>query len=250
MSLNLKKVPAGSILRLKVQDLSPTQCGVGMLEIDEKSAKIASKSPKALEDYLFSRPVPAIIGPKGKCYITDHHHLTYSMYVAKVKAKVVVEVQANWSAYISERQFWKRMQASGYVYLYDIQGGGPIRPDQLPKGIKDMKDDPYRSLSWLMRQDAVYLKDPSRPLFAEFVWADFFRKHIILDGNLLKNGKKKPFTNPCLSFKKKCCTGKLSTKEYDKANSDCQDFQDVLATARGLAISADAKGLPGYTGNA
>ncbi|MGN7611219.1 ParB-like protein [Magnetococcales bacterium HHB-1] len=252
----------GTICQLKVSQLNPTQSGIGLMEIDAKVEKLAKKSKKKLQDYLFSKPVPIIIGPQGKFYLTDHHHLSYALWItAKNKNKagltpenaaVVVEVKANWRAYNDEYRFWKRMVKEGNVYLFDHTGGGPIQPKELPQQISEMKNDIYRSLAWKMREVKVYLKDPANPLFAEFIWADFFRKNLIIDKNVLKNrysAKEAKFENPCNSYELRCCRKKLSRSKNKNLKTGCDDFKALLMEARGLAISAAAKGLPGYTGN-
>lgn len=259
-----KNTKQGSICQLLVDKLSPTQCGVGMLEIDVKVAKIKAKNAKQLKDYLFSRPVPIIVGPGGAFYLTDHHHLAFSLWRAAKegadsgikcsKVRVVVEVMANWRDYESEYQFWKRMQKESKVYLYDQNGGGPIQPKKLAKHVKDLKDDMYRSLSWKMREENVYVKDPANPLFAEFVWADFFRKHLVLDKKVLKNsldGKPAKFDDHCIKLEQVCCEGKFdkTSKKDQKLKAECEDFRDLLNEAKALAISKAARGLPGYTGN-
>jgi len=46
-----------------------------------------------------------------------------------------------------------------------------------------MKFDPYRSLAWIMREHHGYLK--SNAPFSEFRWADFFRKRVLVDKDVL-----------------------------------------------------------------
>ena len=45
-----------------------------------KSKKLSSKSTKKMASYLESHVVPAVVGPGLGLYITDHHHLVYSLY--------------------------------------------------------------------------------------------------------------------------------------------------------------------------
>ena len=46
----------------------------------------------------------------------------------------------------------------------------------LPKSIKDMKDDPYRSLAGVLRRAGGFAKDTTP--FSDFLWADFLRRRI------------------------------------------------------------------------
>ena len=48
----------------------------------------------------------------------------------------------------------------------------------IPTRIKDLVDDPYRSLAGFLRAAGGYAKDTSP--FAEFLWADYLRPHIPL----------------------------------------------------------------------
>jgi hypothetical protein len=57
--------PQGTLGRLKLSDLKPTQNAVGMDEVNAKVANIKDKSDSALEDYLLPRAVPVIIGNDG-----------------------------------------------------------------------------------------------------------------------------------------------------------------------------------------
>jgi hypothetical protein len=36
---------------------------------------VAGMSPTDRLDFMKAHPMPAVIGPQGKLYITDHHHL-------------------------------------------------------------------------------------------------------------------------------------------------------------------------------
>ena len=76
-----------------------------------------------------------------------------------------------------------------------------------PPSIETMHDDPYRSLSWLVRERGGY-QETDNP-YAEFQWADFLRARIQL-GN--------------------------STNAFDQATAQAVAF----------ARSPDARNLPGY----
>jgi hypothetical protein len=78
------------------------------------------------------------------------------------------------------------MFKSRWVHLFGADGGGPICPKDIAEHVKDLKNDPYRSLSWYVRKRYGYAKSPEQP-FAEFLWAEFFRHRILLDNCLLKN---------------------------------------------------------------
>ena len=74
--------------------------------LDEVKAKVESmrhKSKDSLVALLITRPVPIVIGPEGRFYLVDHHHLARAVWelcqkkneagVGPENARVVVKVQ-------------------------------------------------------------------------------------------------------------------------------------------------------------
>lgn len=100
------------------------------------------------------------------------------------------------------------MKKEHHCYPYDQFGEGPRSPLYLPIDVRGMADDPYRSLAWMVRKEGGY--ENSNETFAEFQWADLFRKHRLLES-----------------------TGRSG-------------FQRALHRAVRLAQSREAKDLPGY----
>ena len=79
----------------------------------------------------------------------------------------------------------------------------------IPKHVEKLVDDVYRSLAGYVRNAGGYDKTPTA--FAEFVWADFFRRSLAIE--------------------------------------DVQaDFAAAVKAALPLATSESAKGMPGYKG--
>jgi hypothetical protein len=70
--------------------------------------------------------------------------------------------------------FWKEMDARALVHPLD-QHGVRHGYDKIPHHLDDLVDDVYRSLAGFVRE-AGYSKTPTP--FAEFEWADFFRRLI------------------------------------------------------------------------
>ena len=80
------------------------------------------------------------------------------------------EIKGNYGA-LSAPDFWAMMKERQWVYLFD-QAGRPLKdPSQLPKRVMDLRDDPYRSLSWLVREQHGY-REVDTP-YLEFLWANF-----------------------------------------------------------------------------
>ena len=109
---------------------------------------------------------------------------------------------------LPKSHFWNMMDFHGWTHPYDAKGR--LRPfSDLPRTVKGMEDDPYRSLAGELRNVGGFAKD-STP-FSEFLWADFLRPRI-------------------------------------KAQAIKADFQVALAEALTLARSGEADYLPGWCG--
>jgi hypothetical protein len=219
----------GTLGRLKLSELKPTQNAVGMDEVNAKVKKIKKKSESKLTDYLLERTVPVIIGNDGNFYLIDHHHLSISLWLAKGDTEIPVQVTRNWSP-IEGNRFWKAMAANDWVYPFDALGAGPSNPTSLKQHVKDLDNDIYRSLSWVVRQAYGYVKDPNNAIFAEFKWGSFYRTRVIFDEQL--------------TCEKKCM--EMTLEDIQKA--DPEDYADKIAYAMYLASSLEAAGLPGFVG--
>lgn len=186
----------------------PSQGAVGMREVAAKTADVLDRArkPDKFARFLIKEALPVVKGPGGGLHLIDHHHLGRALWDAKRK-DVHVEIVAD----LSDRAqiaFWGEMDKRGWLHAYDAEGRF-VGPDQLPRHLKDMGDDPYRSLAGAVRDAGGYGKTDAP--FAEFKWADFFRSRI---------------------------TRSLVAKDFDSA----------ARQAARLAASADAAGLPGFRG--
>lgn len=145
-----------------------------------KATKMKHKSESELTDYLKSHEVPIIKGPNDKLYIIDHHHLCCAAYDINLEV-VYVKILEDWSDKDSNI-FWNDMHKNNYVWLYD-ENGAEISLEKfiqlLPKNIKHLKNDPFRSIAGVLRNKGVYEKDWTP--YAEFKWANHLRSHMILD---------------------------------------------------------------------
>jgi hypothetical protein len=163
-----------SVLKLK-----PTQFAVGMLEVDQKITELKSLGKKALKKYVALTRVPVVISPHGLLYVVDHHHFLCVCYHMGVK-KVKIEIRKDLSkSKMNFHQFWKWMHKYNSVYPFCQFGEGPRKALYLPRDIRGLADDPYRSLAWFVRKAGAF--ENSEKNFAEFKWANFFRKLRLLD---------------------------------------------------------------------
>ena len=200
----MSHVPEPVLQATPILSLRPTQITLGMREVEIKRKNWSKHDPEKLSTFLSAHMVPVIMGPGKVPHLIDHHHLARALHDQGVES-VFVTVVADMSG-VDPDLFWNVMDFRGWTHPYDGKGRRRDHAD-LPKTVKSMKDDPYRSLAGELRNIGGFAKD-STP-YAEFLWADFLRVRI-------------------------------KTKAIEK------DFEASLAVARKLAAAADANYLPGW----
>jgi len=191
-------------------DLIPTQFTVGMREVDEKVKKLGS--PAKLEKTLATKPIVVVLGPGGKPYVIDHHHLALTLLMMGKKT-APFEVKADFSK-DSPQEFWKKMEDNHWVYPYD-EAGARRRLEYLPQKITDLKNDDFRSLAWFVRK-AGGIDKVDTP-FTEFRWANYFRN----------------------------CKGPDGQPVLDK-QFVADHFDEAVKKALDLSQRPEAKDIPGY----
>ena len=162
----------GTLCKIELTTLRPTQAVVGMLEVNDKIKKMKAMTKDELKGYLREHVAPIVIGPKSEPYIIDHHHLGYALLISKTHDEIHAEVVANWKE-LEHDDFWDKMRKKDWAYLSGKS------PKHLPAKLHELEDDPYRSLAWLTRESKGFEK--VEVPFSEFKWADFFRTHISID---------------------------------------------------------------------
>jgi len=162
------------ILRtVAILDLRPTQMTVGMREVKAKRKRWREESRKKGEEFLGKHMIPVILGPKGRHYVIDHHHLARALHDEGVK-EVAVTVIANLSK-LDRDSFWFVMDNRDWTHPFDADGRR--RPySGLPKSVDKLIDDPFRSLAGELRRAGGFAKDTTP--FSEFLWADFLRRRM------------------------------------------------------------------------
>jgi hypothetical protein len=189
-----------------LHQLHPTQLTVGMIEVKDKRRHLGKLDPGEQRKFMESHPIPAVIGPQGKLFITDHHHLGCAALKSDIESGFF-DVEADLSNFDMD-EFWKEMDTRSWVHPLD-ENGVRHHFSAIPHHLEGLIDDIYRSLAGYVRAGGGYDKTPSA--FAEFVWADFFRRLIAIE--------------------------------------DVQaDFEAAVKVAVPLAQGERAKGMPGYKG--
>ncbi len=157
----LKPIPIG--------DLRPTQITVGLIEVKQKR-KQWDKLGRKKAEFLGHHMVPVVIGPKGRPYVIDHHHLARALHDEGQKT-VLIQPIANLER-LSEEHFWRFLDNKGWLHPFNEHG--ERRPySAIPRRISRLKDDPFRSLAGAVRKAGGYAKETTP--FSEFIWADYFR---------------------------------------------------------------------------
>jgi hypothetical protein len=158
--------------------LRPTQITVGLLQVKHKRKSLRSltKRPAELVEFILEHPVRIVMGPAERAYVIDHHHLALALIKERYET-APMQVEEDFST-CSMKEFWKKMQARKFVHPYDAQGRRkPLTA--IPKQLKHLEDDPYRSLAGFVRIGGGFAKVQTP--FAEFLWADYFRTRIARD---------------------------------------------------------------------
>jgi hypothetical protein len=156
-----------------VEELRPTQMTVGYREVELKRKEIRNLSDKKAGTFLGHHFIPAVLGPKGRYHIVDHHHLARALHEEGVK-EILITVIADLSA-LKKEPFLVFMDNRAWLHTFDAAGKRRDFSD-LPKMVKDLADDPYRSLAGEVRRQGGYAKN--NVPFSEFMWADYFRHNI------------------------------------------------------------------------
>ena len=153
--------------------LRPTQITVGMREVAEKRQRWREHAGRDGGKFLGRHMIPVLLGPKGRHYVIDHHHLARALEDEGVK-DILVTVVADLRA-LHRESFWVVLDSRGCCHPYDADGRRRDFAD-IPAAISDLVDDPYRSLAGELRLAGGFAKDTTP--FSEFLWADFLRRRI------------------------------------------------------------------------
>lgn len=166
------KTPEGSLCEVNIDQLRPSQPGIGLLQVNTEQKKLATKSEKKLNKYLKKKEIPVVISPTGDYWLVDRHHLTRTLWQLghkQTNIRIIAHLKDNTT-------FWQQMEANHWTWLKD-EKGMPIKPEQLPEHIADLPDYPYRSLAGLL-QDEGYFDKKKQVYFVEFAWATWLGNHM------------------------------------------------------------------------
>ncbi len=156
-----------------LSELRPTQITVGMREVGLKRRRWRAKDDMTAAKFLGRHMLPAVLGPKRRHYLIDHHHLARALHDEGAK-DVLTAVVADLSC-LDLEAFWVVLDHRGWMHPFDADGRR-CAYDKIPQSIGDLVDDPFRSLAGELRRAGGFAKE--LPAFTEFLWADFLRRRI------------------------------------------------------------------------
>lgn len=156
-----------------IKDLRPTQMTVGLREVARKRAEWRKRAERDGPDFLGRHMIPAVLGPKRRLYLIDHHHLVRALHEEGV-SRVLVDVVADLRG-LNKSVFWTFMDNRNWLHPFDADGKRHAY-DRLPRTIGALKDDPFRSLAGELRRAGGCAKVATP--YSEFLWADFLRHRI------------------------------------------------------------------------
>jgi hypothetical protein len=156
-----------------ILELRPTQMTVGMREVKEKRKRFREQKTKRQREMIGQHMIPVVVGPDKRFYVVDHHHLARALHDEGI-ADILVTVIGDLTM-VDRDAFWGVMDNKRWVYPYDAKGERRHFKD-LPKSMKELKDDPFRSLAGELRRAGGFAKDTTP--FSEFLWADFLRRQM------------------------------------------------------------------------
>jgi hypothetical protein len=142
-----------------------------MGEVEEKRRRWRNAKDK--KQFLARHMVPVLLGPNGRHYVLDHHHLARALLDEGV-TKVTVTAIADLS-HLPKSAFWIYLDNRGWCHPYDDRGKR-VGFGDIPRRIADLSDDPFRSLSGETRRRGGFAKVVTP--FSEFIWADFLRRRM------------------------------------------------------------------------
>jgi hypothetical protein len=158
---------------IPISTLRPTQMTVGLREVEEKRQRWRQEKSDKKGEFLGKHMIPAILGPKNRYYIVDHHHLARALHDEGEKDVLVTTIADLRN--LSRDEFWFVLENHSWAHAYDENGVRRSYED-IPKSIDKLKDDPFRSLAGQLRRAGAFAKDTTP--FSEFLWADFMRRRL------------------------------------------------------------------------
>lgn len=132
-----------------------------------------------LSEWVESKPLRVIAVSDEDLRVIDGHHMARILYLlGKQEAKVIIYFDETFQD-LSEDEIWNLFRQNGWIHLRD-KDRNSIHPDEIPRFIGDLNDDPFRSLAWMLKKLKAFKK--TGVSFQEFIWADFLHSEFAEQG--------------------------------------------------------------------
>lgn len=155
---------------IKIGALHPTQLTLGMREVKRRARAMEALAKPELKALVAAKPIPHVVGPGGQLYMVDHHHLCRALLRIEESHAVLGRCVADWSD-LELHPFWQRMERENLCWPIDMDGNR--RPCvKIPTHVKDLTDNPWRSLARGVRGRGYSNEDTP---FQEFMWGNYYR---------------------------------------------------------------------------
>jgi hypothetical protein len=200
-SYDPSSLTSGSACILPIQLASPAQGCVGFGYAHCEQTRIENGGGKKdIEKLLKAKPVPIVLGPdvfdlpganNASYFLQDHHHFAKAVSEATLPGG---ESQRHIYACVQDvltgldpGMFFQVLNRTSRIWLF--ARGQPLLPDQLPRNVQEMEDDPYFTLTRWARDSHAYIKcgehhtkhleqcqgNATTPFFIEAGWANRIR---------------------------------------------------------------------------
>jgi len=160
------------IVEAKLKELCPTQMTVGYDEVAFKRRNWGALTSEEKRCFIYEHPFPAVLGPRRVYYILDGHHLGRALLEDGVDEVFVSPIEN--LSHLDHAEFWRVTAQRHLIYPFAL--GRRRSFADMPRSLRELHDDPFRSLTARIHRACQYEKD-SLP-FAEFKSADFLRGYI------------------------------------------------------------------------
>jgi hypothetical protein len=222
------KTPAVTKCTCDLTALRPLQGAAGLGEVAKKTKDVAERLREEI-DGLEADPIKVVRGPDDAAFVTDHHHGALAFLgFGRLRGTCEFMNTPPGFPYTTKPEFFF-LQLDEYTKIRLKNGKGErIAATALPRTLREMPDDPYRTLAWMVRKRDGYCRSKmgGHTDFAEFQWADWLR------------------TQPTLPLA--AVTSATSPDQWHKKKKDREESQQpVLDEAVRLAMLS-GRGLPGY----
>lgn len=135
-----------------------------MREVAQKQKRWAAENARREAEFLGRHVLPVVLGPKAEHYVIDHHHLARALHEDGMQ-DVLVTVVANLKN-LDMDAFWVVLDNKSWMHPFDDHGRRREYAD-IPKTVRQLVDDPFRSLAGALRRADGFAKDTT--LFSEFL---------------------------------------------------------------------------------